>query len=80
VPEQPAIDLKLAALFERAARSLAAYEGSEVHDHMRCPLCLEYFDRGAVAAGILTREHIVPRKVGGRLETITGPMRDRPTA
>lgn len=48
--EQPAIDRKLTALFEAAARNLSAYEGNEVHDRIRCPLCLEYFDRDVLAA------------------------------
>lgn len=48
--EQPAIDRKLTALFEAAARNLSAYEENEVHDRIRYPLCLEYFDRDALAA------------------------------
>ena len=62
---------KLTDLFRAAADDLAAVEGPESRGRIRCPLCLRYFSREALSAGQLTREHILPRSVGGRLVTIT---------
>ena len=36
-----------------------------------CPICLRFFDRKANLSSELTIEHIVPKKLGGRLTTLT---------
>src|SRR6476469_973331 len=58
-------------LFDALAKNLADVENTSEVERIRCPLCLAYFDRGAIEDKRLTKEHIIPRSVGGELITIT---------
>jgi hypothetical protein len=43
----------------------------ELKDVFGCPLCFGIFGRDALDAEFLTEEHIIPRKLGGKLTTLT---------
>jgi hypothetical protein len=64
-------DKRLYHLFERAAADLAAVEGRTDASVVRCPLCLQEFDREAIALRTLTEEHIVPQAAGGQRWFVT---------
>ncbi|MGH6690029.1 MAG: HNH endonuclease [Gammaproteobacteria bacterium] len=63
--------MRLAALFQVEAERLALAEGRSAADVVKCPICLRELGRDAIATRELTIEHVIPRKVRGRLETVT---------
>jgi hypothetical protein len=62
---------RVEAQFEFEARRLTIAEGCFHADSVRCPICLRLFGRDALAEQQLTMEHVLPRRVGGRTQTIT---------
>lgn len=62
---------RLAVRFNFEANRLAVAEGRSEASGVRCPICLVSFDWNDLAAGRMTIEHPIPRKVGGRMVTIT---------
>jgi hypothetical protein len=59
---------KRARWFDLGAAACARHAG--VDDLYACPLCLDFYDRGALD-GILTFEHAPPRCVGGKAVALT---------
>lgn len=61
---------RLTRLFEAYALNLAAC-APHLRDTFGCPLCLREFTRNEFESGALTEEHILSRRLGGRLITLT---------
>lgn len=61
---------RLAQLFEAYAANLTVCDPS-LKDTFVCPLCLCRFTRDAIESKALTEEHVISRKLGGRLITLT---------
>jgi hypothetical protein len=57
-------------LFECYAANLSAHEPGS-RDVFRCPIYLRNFGRDAIRTSAITKEHIVPGTLGGRLVTFT---------
>lgn len=62
---------RLAARFKFEANRLAVAEGRSEALVVRCPICLVSLGWDDLLAGRITIEHPIPRKVGGRMVTIT---------
>jgi hypothetical protein len=62
---------------ERITRFYQTYSSNlsllvpELTDVFACPLCFGIFGREALDAEFITEEHIIPRKLGGKLTTLT---------
>lgn len=61
---------RLAQLFEAYAANLSVCAPS-LKNTFVCPLCLRRFTRDSLKARALTEEHVISRKLGGRLVTLT---------
>ena len=58
------------ALFDVYAKNLHAHF-PEYEGMFACPLCGRLFPRDAIDSGDVTIEHIIPKSIGGKLETLT---------
>ncbi len=57
-------------LFSLYSKNLSLIDPS-ISGSFCCPLCLRLFPHEAVASRDITIEHIIPSKIGGKLETLT---------
>jgi|GEM_PF-2990085 len=57
-------------LFNIYSANLQMYH-SNLRDIFICPICFGGYSRDAIASKEITREHIIPSKLSGRLETLT---------
>lgn len=61
---------KLLRLFDVYAAN-ASLHFPQLRDCFLCPLCLREFSRQAIDEDLLSVEHVIPEKLGGRLKTMT---------
>lgn len=61
---------RITRLYECYASNLSIF-APELDDVFGCPLCFRIFTRDAIDAEFITEEHIISRKLGGRLTTLT---------
>ncbi len=60
---------RLEALFDLYSSNASLY--SELNGVFVCPLCFRGFERSAIEKKLLSVEHVVSSKLGGRIETLT---------
>jgi hypothetical protein len=66
----PAKRERITRLYQSYASNLSIL-APQLDDVFGCPLCFRIFTRDAIDAEFITEEHIISRKLGGRLTTLT---------
>ena len=61
---------RITRLYQVYASNLSLF-APQLNDVFGCPLCFRIFGRDAIDAEFITEEHIISRKLGGRLTTLT---------
>ena len=61
---------RLEQLYHAYSRNLSLHD-SALKDTFACPICLRKFSKDAVQSRILTEEHVISQKLGGRIVTLT---------